>query len=172
MSALPLADVSAIYLASPIYVTGMSALFLGEHVGWRRWSAVLMGFCGVLIALHPSGAGLSAHALVALVGSLLSTSLVATRRLRGVPNIVLVTSQTVALLLATLATAVDWVWPAPTQAGLLVLLGVVTTAGFLCMYRGLQLALASVVVPFQYSAIIWAVLRVTWCSATCQAARR
>jgi drug/metabolite transporter (DMT)-like permease len=159
MAALPLADVSAIYLASPIYVTGMSALFLGERVGWRRWTAVVVGFAGVLIALRPSGAGLSAHALVAVVGSLFfSMSLVATRRLRGAPNIVLVTSQTVALLVATLATAAAWVWPTPAQAGLLALLGVVTMAGFLLMYHGLQLAFASVVAPFQYSSIIWAVV--------------
>jgi drug/metabolite transporter (DMT)-like permease len=159
ISVLPLADVSAIYLASPIYVTGLSALFLGERVGWRRWTAVLVGFAGVLIALRPSGAGLSAHALVAVAGSLcFSMSLVATRRLRGVSNLVLVSSQTVALLVATLATAVAWVWPTPAQAGLLVLLGVVTTTGFLCMYHGLRLALASVVAPFQYTSIVWAVV--------------
>jgi drug/metabolite transporter (DMT)-like permease len=159
ISVLPLADVSAIYLASPIYVTGMSALFLGERVGWRRWTAVLVGFAGVLIALRPSGAGLSAHALVAVVGSLFfSLSLVATRRLRGVSNIVLLSSQTVALLVATLATAVAWMWPTPAQAGLLVLLGGVTMAGFLTMYHGLRLALASVVAPFQYTSIIWAVV--------------
>ncbi len=157
ISALPLADVSAIYLASPIYVTGMSALFLGERVGWRRWTAVVVGFAGVLIALRPAGAGLTVHALVAVAGSLaFSTSLVATRRLRGVPNTVLVTSQTAALLVATLATAAAWVWPTPAQAGLLALLGVVTMAGFLLMYHGLQLALASVVAPFQYTSIIWA----------------
>lgn len=159
ISVLPLADVSAVYLASPIYVTGMSALFLGERVGWRRWTAVLVGFAGVLIALRPSGAGLSVHALVAVAGSLFfSMSLVATRRLRGVSNIVLVSSQTVALLVATLVTAVAWVWPTPAQAGLLVLLGAVTTTGFLCMYHGLRLALASVVAPFQYTSIIWAVV--------------
>jgi len=159
ISVLPLADVSAIYLASPIYVTGMSALFLGERVGWRRWTAVLVGFAGVLIALRPSGAGLSAYALVAVAGSLgFAGSLVATRRLRGVSNIVLVSSQTVALLVATLLTAAAWMWPTPAQAGLLVLLGAVTTAGFLCMYHGLRLALASVVAPFQYTSIIWAVV--------------
>ena len=45
---LPLADVITYYLACPIFVTALSALVLREHVGWRRWSAVLIGFCGVL----------------------------------------------------------------------------------------------------------------------------
>jgi len=96
---------------------------------------------------------------VAVVGSLFfSMSLVATRRLRGAPNIVLVTSQTVALLVATLATAAAWVWPTPAQAGLLALLGVVTMAGFLLMYHGLQVAVAWVVAPFQCAGVIWAVV--------------
>src|SRR5579859_6220204 len=48
---LPLADVVTYYLATPIFVTALSAIVLREQVGWRRWSAVLIGFCGVLIAL-------------------------------------------------------------------------------------------------------------------------
>ncbi len=44
---LPLADVITYYLACPIFVTALSAIVLREHVGWRRWSAILVGFCGV-----------------------------------------------------------------------------------------------------------------------------
>src|SRR3984893_13173037 len=51
---LPLADVLTYYLAGPIFVTAMSGLVLSEHIGWRRWTAILIGFCGVLIALRPS----------------------------------------------------------------------------------------------------------------------
>src|SRR5436305_4533896 len=51
---LPLADVLTYYLAGPIFVTAMSALLLREKVGWRRWCAIVAGFCGVLIALRPS----------------------------------------------------------------------------------------------------------------------
>src|SRR5437667_12667704 len=51
---LPLADVITYYLACPIIVTALSGILLREKIGWRRWSAVLIGFCGVLIALRPS----------------------------------------------------------------------------------------------------------------------
>src|ERR1700678_755565 len=51
---LPLADVITYYLAAPIFVTALSAIVLREQVGWRRLSAILIGFCGVLIALRPS----------------------------------------------------------------------------------------------------------------------
>src|SRR3954454_5331378 len=66
---LPLADVITYYLACPIFVTALSAIILREQVGWRRWSAVLVGFCGVLIALQPSAQTVSWPALIALGGS-------------------------------------------------------------------------------------------------------
>ncbi|MCW3476193.1 DMT family transporter [Limobrevibacterium gyesilva] len=156
---IPLADVSTIYLAGPIYVTAMSALFLGEQVGWRRWTAVLAGFAGVLVALRPTGNALSPQAVVAVLGSLLyAISLVATRRLRGTPNPVLVASQFAALLLLSAASAAfGWVLPTPGDAVLLALVGAVAMLAYLCVNRGLQLTPASVVAPFQYSSIIWAV---------------
>src|SRR6202165_881508 len=60
---LPLADVITYYLASPIFVTALSAIVLRERVGWRRWSAILIGFCGGLIALRPSVATTSCAAM-------------------------------------------------------------------------------------------------------------
>ena len=59
------------YLAGPIYVTLLAALFLGEKVGWRRWTAVLVGFVGVLIALQPTGDAFGWPALIALTGSII-----------------------------------------------------------------------------------------------------
>ncbi len=67
---LPLADVMTFYMAGPIYVAALSHLLLGEKVGWRRWLAILIGFCGVVIALRPSSASLSWPSLFALAGSM------------------------------------------------------------------------------------------------------
>src|SRR5436305_7175472 len=60
---LPLADVTTYYLACPILVTALSAIVLSERVGWRRWSAIVIGFCGVVIALRPSSQAVSLPAL-------------------------------------------------------------------------------------------------------------
>jgi drug/metabolite transporter (DMT)-like permease len=160
LSGLPLGDTTTIYLAAPIYVTALSALFLREHVGWRRWLAVLAGFAGVLVALRPSEAALSPHALVAVGGSLLyAGSLVATRRLRGTSNALLVATQVAAVLLLSAATALSgWVFPTPGETGLVVLVGVVSMGGYLCVNGGLQLAPASAVAPFQYTSIVWAMV--------------
>jgi drug/metabolite transporter (DMT)-like permease len=160
LSGLPLGDTTTIYLAAPIYVTALSAVFLRERVGWRRWVAVLAGFVGVLVALRPSEAALSPHALVAVGGSLLyAGSLVATRRLRGTSNVFLVATQVAAVLLLSAATApFGWVLPSLGEAALVVLVGVVSTGGYLCVNGGLQLAPASAVAPFQYTSIVWAMV--------------
>src|SRR3984957_13040143 len=91
---LPLADVVTYYLACPIFVTALSAIVLREQVGWRRWSAILIGFCGVLIALRPSAQTISWPALIALCGSLsFAVLMLITRSLRATPDIVLASTQ-------------------------------------------------------------------------------
>src|SRR4029078_9115127 len=68
---LPLADAMTFYLAGPIYVTLLAAMFLGEKVGWRRWTAVLVGFAGVVIALQPAATHFGWPAGLALLGSVM-----------------------------------------------------------------------------------------------------
>src|SRR3979409_1068165 len=91
---LPLADVITYYLACPIFVTALSAIVLREHVGWRRWRAVVVGFSGVLIALQPSAQTVSWPALIALAGSFcFALLMIVTRSLRATPDIVLAATQ-------------------------------------------------------------------------------
>jgi drug/metabolite transporter (DMT)-like permease len=157
---LSLADVMTFYLAAPIYVTAVSALVLNEKVGWRRWSAVIVGFIGVIIALRPATASWSAPALIALAGSIVfSFLMIVTRHLRGTDDVVLVTAQTVMALIAGLLFApFAWVAPTAIDAGLLALLGVVAMIAHVCVNRSLKIAPASVVVPYQYTLIIWAIV--------------
>ena len=153
---LGLAEISVIYLAGPIYITAMSAAFLGERVGWRRWVAVLVGFAGVLVALRPDRSMVTLPALIAVAGSILyAISLVATRRLRDTPNVTLVASQVFTLLIPT-AIPLGWVAPTGFDAAMFAVVGVVAMIGYVCVNRGLQLAQASVVAPFGYLSIVWA----------------
>jgi len=166
---LSLADGTTIYLAAPIYVTAMSALFLREDVGWRRWLAVLTGFAGVVVALQPTGMSFGIHAAVSVAGSVMyAASLVITRRLRGTPTTLLVTTQVVPLLLITGLSAWPlaeptslvggWIMPGWRDAAILVLVGVLSMVGYLCINRGLQMAPASVITPFNYASIVWATI--------------
>jgi drug/metabolite transporter (DMT)-like permease len=157
---LPLADVVTYYLACPIFVTALSAIVLRERVGWRRWTAVLIGFAGVLIALRPSAQTVSWPAMIALGGSLsFSILMLITRSLRATPDIVMATSQFVGtFLLGALMSPFGWVTPSAGSLVMFAAAGVISISALLCVNRSLKLAPASVVVPYQYSMIVWAVM--------------
>ena len=157
---LPLADVITYYLACPIFVTALSAIVLRERVGWRRWSAVLIGFCGVLIALRPSTQTVSWPALIALGGSIsFAFLMLITRSLRATPDIVLASTQFIGTFaLGAVMSPFGWVTPTPGSLGMFAAAGCVSVAALLCVNRSLKLAPASVVVPYQYSMIVWAVM--------------
>jgi drug/metabolite transporter (DMT)-like permease len=133
---------------------------LGEPVGWRRWSAVVVGFIGVIVCLRPGIAALTWPAVIALIGSFtFSLSMISTRYLRGTSGTVLVTIQTVAALAFGAAVApFGWMALTSRDLALLALLGMVALVAHVCVNRSLILAPASTVVPYQYTTIAWAVL--------------
>ncbi len=157
---LPLADVITYYLACPIFVTALSGLVLRERIGWRRWTAILIGFGGVLIALRPSAQTVSWPAMIALTGSLsFSVLMLITRHLRATPDIVLATSQFVGtFLLGVLMAPFGWMTPSAPSLAMFAAAGCISISALFCINRSLKLAPASVVVPYQYSMIVWAVI--------------
>jgi len=157
---MPLADVMTFYLAGPIYVTAMSPFLLREKVGWRRMLAVAAGFGGVLIALSPSMTALTPPAFVAIAGSVsFSILMICTRLVRGTSDVVLITTQTVgALLFGAVAAPFTWVALGWRDTALLIVLGVTAMVAHMCINRSLKLAPASVVVPYQYTTIVWAII--------------
>src|SRR3954468_21049101 len=157
---LPLADVITYYLASPIFVTALSGIVLGEQVGWRRWTAILVGFCGVLIAMRPSAQTVSWPAMIALGGSIsFAFLMLITRSLRATPDIVLASTQFLGTFtLGALMSPFGWVTPGLGSLGLFAMAGCISVGALLCVNRSLKLAPASVVVPYQYSMIVWAAM--------------
>jgi drug/metabolite transporter (DMT)-like permease len=160
VSYLPLADTMTLWLAAPVFVVVLAALLLGERVDAGRWLAVAAGFAGVVVALNPSAASLSMPALIALLGSVLfAAMMIAGRHLRGTPDVTLVAWQTFgALLMGLVLLPFGWVTPSLPDVGLLCLLGIVAMLAHLCVTRSLKLAEASVVVPYQYTLIVWALV--------------
>lgn len=160
VSLLPLADVMTYYLAAPIFVVALSALLLKEKVDTQRWIAVLAGFIGVVIVLQPSSESLSWGALIAIGGSLFfAVLMLTTRQLRGTPDSTLLTFSTMATLtVGAILAPFTWTTPTPMGLGALALIGVVALLAQLCVTRSLRLAPASVVVPYQYTMLIWAVV--------------
>jgi drug/metabolite transporter (DMT)-like permease len=160
VAALPLADTMTYYLASPIFVTVLASLILRERIGWRRWSAVVAGFAGVVLALQPSALAFGWPAFVALLGSVLfSFLMIATRSLRATPDIVMVAWQMIgSLILGIVVAPFQWVPVAPVDVALLAVVGVVSMLAIGMVNRSLKLAPASVVVPYQYTLIVWAAI--------------
>lgn len=164
VAALPLADVMTYWLAAPIYVAALSPFLLGEKVGWRRWTAIAIGFVGVLIALKPSSASLTSAALFSILGSAaFAFMMLSGRQLRNTPDTVLAFWQIIGAALAGIVavflTPSGWL---PVQSGfdlaLLGLLGVVAMAAHVLVNRALKLADAATVAPLQYTLLLWAVI--------------
>ncbi len=160
---MPLADAMTYWLAAPIYVAAVSPLLLGEHVGWRRWTAILIGFAGVVIALEPSENSFTLPALIALAGSIaFSCAMVLGRMLRATPDTTLVFWQVAgAAIFSVFGVALDpagWAPVSGVNFGLLCLLGVVAMAAHMLVNRSLKLADAATVVPLQYTLLVWAIV--------------
>jgi drug/metabolite transporter (DMT)-like permease len=160
VSIMPLADTLAFWMATPIFVAVAGAVILKEKLEPARLAAVVLGFIGVLLAL---GAGLDAGwlpVLIAVFGVCVYTGyLLCTRALRGTPASVLAVYQMLgALLFGLIMLPFGWVTPSLADAALLMLLGVVATGAHLAVTKSLALAPAAVVVPWQYSMILWGIL--------------
>ncbi len=158
---LPLADVMTFWLAAPIYVAALSPLLLGERVGWRRWTAIAIGFVGVIIALEPSSAMFTLPAIISIIGSgAFAFMMISGRFLRGTPDTTLVLFQTGAAGIAGLIFApFDWS-PIQSQTDLLLLglLGVVAMSAHMLVNRALKMSDAATVAPLQYTLLLYAVI--------------
>lgn len=160
LSYLPLANVMTFYLAGPIYVTALSALILKEQVGRVRWAAVFVGFIGVVIAMGPNISNTGWAALIAVGGSLsYALLMILTRVLASSGETTLLTWQILATLIGGMFLApLNWVAPSASDLVFLTLLGVVSMIAHGCVNRALTIAPAAVVVPYQYTLIVWAIV--------------
>jgi len=160
-SQVPLADAYAILFTTPLLITALSALMLGETVRWRRWSAILVGFSGVLIMLQPGtgafGPG-AAAALAAALASALSITLV--RKLSATETTASIAFYTNAVVIVTMASLLpfDFMVPSLADLGLNAAAGLAGGTAVLLLIAGHRRAPAALVAPFQYSQMIWGVL--------------
>lgn len=157
---LPLADVMAVYQATPLFVTVLAIPLLGELIGWRRGLAVGLGFIGVLLVLQPEDGVFTTAALIALAGSIAyALTMIATRHLRAANALSLIVYHTLAVGAAGLLT-LPWGWAdiGWVDTAYLALIGVVATAAHMCMNQALRLAPAAVVAPYTYTSLLWAIL--------------
>jgi drug/metabolite transporter (DMT)-like permease len=163
LTRMPLATVTVLAFVGPFIVTALSALLLGEKVGWRRWTAIAVGFAGMLIVVRP-GAGASSigwDALLVLGATLCwSVGMIATRRIGGRVDAatMLIWHAAVASLLSMPMAIATWKTPSAAEAGWLLANGVINLAGQWLIVRALQLAPVATVAPVTYTVLVWAIL--------------
>ncbi len=159
---LPLADAYTVFFTGPMMITALAVPLLREQVGWRRWSAVVVGFLGVLIILRPgAGASLSLGHLAAVTATLFyALSVIVLRRLGGAePSGGLLLAQMAGLLLAT-APTLPFVFraPSPGDSALMALAGVLSGLGQIGLLKAYRSAAPAVIAPFQYTQMLWGVV--------------
>ena len=158
---MPLANVTAILQALPLAVTIAAALFLSEPVGWRRWSAILVGFVGVLIVVRPGLEGFNIYSLSALLAIMFITAReIATRKLtHEVPTISVVLSTAVGSALFAGVMTIGTEWHAVNTTSWLLLIGaafavlIATVLSVMAMRTG-EIGFVS---PFRYTSMLGAI---------------
>ncbi|ASW06701.1 DMT family transporter [Rhizobium sp. 11515TR] len=164
---MPLADVFAIYFVEPFMLTALSALFLGDKVGWRRWLAIVIGFSGAMIVIQPSFAIFGLKALLPVACAFLYALYLFMNRAVGEADSPLTMQimaglggtmfMAVALFTGSSAGIADFEPSLPGSMlglALLLILGSISGYAHMLVVRAFRLAPLSLLAPFQYFEII------------------
>lgn len=159
---MELAAITSVVLAAPVFITLCSVLMLGERVGWRRWAAVVTGFIGVVVILQPTADGLvQPVALLALVATLAYALMqIFTRRYalsETAPSMMLYLALTVICVTGLIALP-DWRTPPASDLPVILVAGLCFGVGIIVLTLAYRLAEASLIAPFDYLSLIWAIV--------------
>ncbi|NUH65605.1 DMT family transporter [Sulfitobacter sp. S0837] len=159
---MPLANVTAILQVVPLSVTLASALVLRETVGWRRLSAIAVGFCGVLLIVKPGAEGFNIWSIYVLIAVLCVTVRdLSTRALSpAVPSmtVTLITALSVMTAAGLASLSAPW---APVTVDLALLIGgsaVFVLGGYFFSIQVMRVGDVSFIAPFRYTGLLWALL--------------
>ncbi len=155
---LPLADASAVFYMAPLIGTALSVPILGEHVGIRRWLAILIGFAGVLIITRPGGSVFNLGGLSMLIAAfVVGVTSTVVRKLSATDQAISITfyfTLTGAVLTTILCLFVDWVTPVGWDLVLLICVGLLGGTAQYTLALSLRYAAVSIIAPFRYLSIV------------------
>jgi drug/metabolite transporter (DMT)-like permease len=160
-SMMPLADVHAIAAISPLIVTLMAGLFLGERIGLRSWLSVGAGFAGALIIIRPGMHVMSGTAMIPVIGAVLWAAYqILSRRVAEVdsPETSVFFSAAIGFIVFGSLAPFYWIWPSAESWLFLIMNGLLGTTGHYVLIKALALAPASILQPFSYTLMVWAIV--------------
>ena len=159
---MPLANITAILQALPLAITAAGAIFLGERVGWRRWTAIGIGFLGVVLIVRPGGDDFDHWSLVALaaVATITVRELLTRKLSRDVPSLKVAIFTAVGVTLLGLAISLPQGWEPVGASGwtLIAMASVFILGGYLFSIMAMRVGEVAAVTPFRYTALIWGLL--------------
>ncbi len=159
---MPIANTSAIGMTSPLLMTAVAALFLRESVGWRRWSAIACGFCGVMLIVQPSAAGFNSWSLLAVasVVFIVARDLTTRRVGQGIPSLIVTAGTSIMVMLGggAMTLAQGWVPMSPRAVILLTAAALFLIGGYQLIIDAMRHGELSLVGPFRYSALVFSLL--------------
>ncbi len=158
---LGIAEIHAIFSCFPLIITAMSVPFLGEHVGWRRWLAVCIGFVGTLIIVQPGTGVFNPAAILALICVLMySFYNILTRKVSKHDSFEtsLLYFGVVGLIASVIAVYGRWQTPDAHTAMLLGGICLTSVLAHMLLIKSLQVTSAVVLQPFNYFILVWAIV--------------
>lgn len=165
LSRMPLVNALTIAFTAPLMVTAMSAPFLGEHVGWRRWLAVIAGFAGVVIVLRPGTGMFTIEATALIFAAFCWAALAITaRKLGGTESSFALAVYVVAgpMLVSMLLLPGHYTTPTASAWFFFVLAGLCSALAWVGIIGGYRRAPPSILAPFEYTALIGAAAAGYW----------
>ena len=160
VSMLPLADATAIAFSQPLFSVMVAAMIAGEKVRWRRWSATIVGFAGVLVMGQPGEGSLQLGALVALANAAtVALSILLVKRLSDSETPLMILTQFAIISTLLLALPAIWVWRWPDFWGWVLAIGIAlsATVGQYFWVQAFKAGEMSAVAPFEYLRLPFAV---------------
>jgi len=158
---MPLAEATSVGFVSPLLITALSVVVLGEVVRAARWAAIVVGLLGVLVIVRPGTEAFQPAALLVVASSTAwAVAVVLTRRMAGhdPTATTLLWSAVVGLVAMTAVLPMGWAWPGAADWALGVALGLVSSGGQYLMVQAYRFAPASLLAPFSYSSLLWSML--------------
>jgi len=158
---VPLADAAAIGFSSPLIVTVLSVIILGEVVGWRRWAATIVGFLGVMMVARPGSVTFHPALILAALGAVAwAIGMILTRKIGGKTSAISILAYTcfVGFALLTLLLPFNWITPTPVHVLVGVCAGVSNAIGHWIIVAAYRQGDASVLAPYTYVQLVIATL--------------